>query len=496
VTGASAAMIALTSIALVYLTRHPLVLSATAPLHVWPMIAASSCATLIVMSLLHAELKNLYGLLFDREEQARKDARRDSLTDLGNRKLLIEELDARLSPYAANKLSALLLVDLNNFKRVNDTMGHSAGDQLLVAVAARIRATLPATVIARLGGDEFTVITEMADPKELPKICETLADSLKCPFQIGDDDLFIGGSIGAAFFEQGLDASKLIRRADVAMYRAKSSSSGYQIFDAPMIAEVERRAELANALHKCVKGSQGFGTVFQAIVSPDKDMRGLEALLRWRHEVFGAISPLEIISVAEETHLLNEIGLIMAGQACHAATALPQTPISVNVKAIQLLTPKFADKLVQIATRNGIPAGQLQLEIPERDFVERGEEIAPVLSMLCDAGIHIAVDDFGSSISSLARLKKFGVTIVKLDPGILQNAHEAGSIAIMRAKISLAKAFSMTVVCKGVDNYLDEQAAIQAGCDLLQGFRYSQPSPLGAFLSQYSTREYSLHAIG
>lgn len=484
VTGASATMIALTSFSAFFLTASPLLSRAGSVPQVWLMILASSCATLLVMSLLHNDLQKLYGLLAEREEQARKDARLDPLTGLGNRKFLIEELEDRLEGDPVITPMALLFVDLDHFKRVNDTMGHRAGDQLIMAVAARIRETLSGAATARLGGDEFAAIVELAEGQELSPICETLTRRLSAPFRVGENEAFIGGSVGAAFLEQGLDAGDVMRRADVAMYRAKTTSSGYQVFDDPMIADVERRAELANALRKCLRGDEGLSAMYQAIVSPDGEMQALEALLRWQHETLGPVAPLEIISIAEETHLLNEVGLFMAQQAYRAAVSLPGIGICLNMRAVQLLDARYGESLIRIAVENDIPAGQLCLEIREHDFVERGNEIAPVLARLRDAGFRVAVDDFGSSTSSLAHLKALGVTTLKLDPSVLKNAQEVGSIAIMRAKVSLAKALGMTVVCEGVHSPLDEAAAVQAGCDLLQGFRYSQPAVLSNFLAQ------------
>lgn len=488
-------MIALTSFSAFFLTASPLLARAGTIPQVWLMILASSCATLLVMSLLHNDLQKLYGLLAEREEQARKDARLDPLTGLGNRKFLIEELDDRLEDNKVSNPTALLFIDLDHFKRVNDTMGHRAGDQLIMAVAARIRDALPCAATARLGGDEFAAIVELSTEQELAALCGILTKRLSAPFQVGDKEAFIGGSVGAAYLEPGLDAGDVMRRADVAMYRAKTTSSGYQVFDDRMIADVERRAELANALRKCLRGDAGLSAMFQAIVSPDGEMQALEALLRWQHETLGAVAPLEIISIAEETHLLNEVGLFMAIQASRAAAALPGIGICLNMRAVQLLDVRYAERLIRIAVDNNIPAGQLCLEIKEPDFVERGNEIAPVLARLREAGMRIAVDDFGSSTSSLAHLKHLGVTTLKLDPSVMKNAQEVGSIAVMRAKVSLAKALGMTVVCEGVHSPADEEAAVQAGCDLLQGFRYSQPAVLSNFMAQRDEEPLTQRAV-
>lgn len=480
-------MVALTSAALFALALNPLGPPAGSAQQISLLILVPACATLLVMSLLHADLQQLYSLLAAREAQAQTDARRDALTGLGNRKLLVEELEARLKAGASDQ-AALLLVDLNHFKRVNDTLGHGAGDQLIIAVASRIKSILPEAITARLGGDEFAAIVEVADKRELEPICESLKTRLSSPFQIGGTEVLVGGSVGVALFEHGLNASDLLRRADVAMYRAKSTGSGCQIFDAPMVAEIERRTGLANALHDYLNSGEGLYAVFQPIVTPDGDVRALEALLRWPHESTEDISPVEIIAIAEETHLLDNVDLVMARHASHAANLLPGVSICLNIRAVQLLKPQYGDKLARVVAEYDVAPARIQLEIQERELVERGAQIASAIASLHAAGFQIAVDDFGSSTSSLAHLKALGITTLKLDPSILNNAREAGSIAVMRANVSLAKALGMTVVCKGINSSLEEAAAIQAGCDLLQGFRYGRPAGIEVFLDQSRTQ--------
>lgn len=496
ITGASVTMISLTSLALVVLSRNSADHGFAAVQPVWPMIMASSVAIILVMSHLHGELRKLYRIITEREERAHKDARLDALTGLGNRKFLIEQLEARLAPGASDGRSALLLIDLNNFKRVNDTLGHAIGDQLIMAVATRLRSAYPDAIAARLGGDEFALIIDRLETVALSQVCETVANRLSAAFPIGGHSLLIGGSVGAAHLAKGLDVSKLMQRADAAMYRAKSAQCRYQIFDTAMIAAGERRADLAMALRECLEQGIGIFAVFQTVVSPERNTRGLEALLRWQHDTLGEISPLEIISIAEEVHLLNEVGLFMAREAAKAAAVLPRYFVAFNLRAVQLLTPEFVDGLIRIAKEHGVANGQLHIEIHERDFVDRGSEIALSLELLRSAGFRIAVDDFGTSTSSLTMLRDLGITTLKLDPCILKTAREDASIAFMRAKVSLAKALGMTVVCEGIDSAFDESAAIQAGCDLMQGFRFSRPTALVNFLKGKTGKRTSRVAAG
>lgn len=483
-TSATAAMIALTACALYLIDRGTIAL-ATGGSKIWPMVLTSSCATLLVMALLQDELRRIYEELADREEQARRDAHTDPLTGLGNRKFLFDELE-RLLPGSGTQTSALFLIDLDNFKRVNDTRGHLVGDGLIRAVATRLRAVHPDAVLIRLGGDEFALIVQPWDERGLDEACQKLVEAFDEPFLADGEECIASGSLGAALLRPDITPSELLRRADIAMYCAKRERCGFRLFDERMSEAAARKASLANDLRDVIRSGHGLTTNFQGIYSPTGSLLALEALLRWKHPTHGHIPPPEIIAVAEEIRLINDLALVVATQACRAAQACKGVPVAMNVSPVQLLDCRFREELEKIVDQSAISAEQIQLEIREADFVDRGGDMKEALEALAGAGFKIAVDDFGSSTSSLAHLRTLGVTILKLDPMVLRSSREVGSIAVMRAKVQLAQALGMKVVCEGIADEADRTAALLSGCDMLQGFLFEKPQQFEAFLPAIS----------
>lgn len=471
VISSTAAMIALTGCALYLVERGE---------QLWPMVLGSSCATLLVMSMLHGDLQRLYALLAQKESEAHSEARLDPLTGLANRKCLLEALRLRLANNVGH--AALVLLDLDYFKRVNDTRGHQVGDELLSAIARRLEDAVPDALIARLGGDEFALLVELPDPDDVHDLCQVLVSSFEEPFNLSHGECFARGSLGAAFLEPDLDSSQVLRRADVALYRAKVDRARSKIFDRKMIEAVERRARLAEDLRRIAGSGNGLTTLFQPMVSRDGAIVRAEALLRWQHPELGNIPPQEVISVAEEVQLINELGMFVAEQACDAAIRAPDLVIAVNASVVQLLDPRFVSRFQELVRRKGVSAKQIQIELKDADVAGRSQEIADALNELCAAGFVIAVDDFGSSSSSLAHVSRLGVTVLKLDGSVLQGAREPQNLTILRAKVELAKAHNMTVICGGVATEADQLAALRAGCDMLQGFRFSPPVKLETIL--------------
>lgn len=474
VTGATAAMIALTGCVL-YLADTGLV---RAENRFWPIIVASSAATLLVMSLLHSDLQRLYELLANREAQAREEARIDQLTGLANRTSLSERIEIERRCLGERSV-VLCLLDLDHFKRVNDTRGHEGGDELLVSTARRLQEAMPGAFVARLGGDEFAVVAGADGNEGAEQVCRRIVDVFSRPFTLSHGECFTRGSLGAAFLEPDLSTSDLLRRADKAMYQAKSSPHSFRIFDEEMIEDIARRSQLAHDLRHSAPDFENCSTVYQPIMAAGGALMGLEALLRWKHPRLGPIPPEETVSLAEEIHFINQLGLRVAADACRAAQAFPGLTIACNVSVVQLLDARFDEDLGSLVAQHGLDCGRLQLEIREVDFATRGQDVSSTLRRLKCAGFRLAVDDFGSSTSSMAQLQKLGVSVLKLDPKVLRNAREVESIAVMRAKVELAKALGMSVVCEGVAVEEDRSAAIQAGCDMLQGFLLGRPEELG-----------------
>lgn len=481
-TGASVAMIALTYFAQVLVGRDQLWSGATQNYQILIMTLSSTCATLLVMTVLQSNLDQLCKTLAEKEEQARGDARTDALTGLGNRKFLTEKLVERVEPDFSGNPGALLFIDLNNFKRVNDTLGHAVGDELIVLVADRLREVVPDAAVARLGGDEFAIILDVPETSQLELRSREMVRKLSGVYIINGTEVYVGISLGAIMFDSSLNPSDLMRRADIAMYKAKSDQTGFKIFDQELIESVERRSLLEVRLREALRSKQGISAVFQPQVEANGRLVALEALLRWNDELYGPIPVVEVITIAEESGLIDEVGLFMASQACEAASKLPDLEICLNVASLQLLGANFAKQLENLIHGAGLKPSRFQIDIPERVLVERGAEIRPALQTLITAGFKLTADDFGTSTSSLSHLQSLGITAIKLDRCLLQNAVELGNIAVLRAIVSLAKTLNLSVVCEGVSTPSEEEAAIQAGCDNLQGFRFGKPSRLSDFL--------------
>jgi diguanylate cyclase (GGDEF)-like protein len=424
-------------------------------------------------------LQRLYKLLAQREEQAQQEARVDPLTGVANRKFLAERLEARRAS-CVDRNSVLCLLDLNHFKHVNDTRGHEGGDELLVSVARRLEAAVPEAFIARLGGDEFAILADVDGARHAEEVCLKIADVFASPFVLAQGECFTHGSVGATFLQRDLTVSELLRRADAAMYKAKTDSRSFKIFDEEMIEGMERRARLALDLRNASPSFPDCSAVYQPILGSDGSLEGLETLLRWKHPKLGQIPPAETVSVAEDVHLINELGLLVAKAACQAAQLFPDTLIAFNVSVMQLLDARFEESLRELVDREGVACGRLQIEIKEVDFAARGRDMAGAVRRLSNAGFKIAVDDFGSSTSSLVQLQRYGVTVLKLDPKVLRNAREVANITVMRANVELAKALGMVVVCEGVGVEADRTAAVNAGCDMMQGFLLGRPQELEA----------------
>lgn len=477
-TGASAAMIALSSLAQLVVQQNGFFLNHAFSNQMWLMVLATATATLLVMSVLQGNLDELYKEITSRAAKAREDALTDSLTSLGNRKFLIQAIELRTDQAVSRPSAALLFIDLDHFKRVNDTLGHASGDQLIVEVAQRLRRSAPGATIGRLGGDEFAIIVDETSIEELAKFCKDCVDSLAGTYQIGDAEVFIGVSIGAVMFDQSLTATDLMRRADVAMYKAKANRNGYKIFDTEMIRSIERRAALESRLRADLRSGQNLGVLFLPQVDRTGTMVGLELLVRWNDSEYGPIPPPEIISIAEDAGLISDIGLFLTKQACEAALALPSQLICLNIATKQLLDDRFADQLAALVESHRLMPERFQLDIPEVVLVKRGEEIRPTLEKFVKAGFRLAADDFGTSTSSLNYLQNLGITAIKLDRSLLQDAVGLGTIAVMRAIVGLANSLHLSVTCEGISSQAEKSAALQAGCDYLQGFLFGRPVPL------------------
>ncbi len=412
-------------------------------------------------------------------------ARHDALTGLGNRVALMERIDEACARCRRRgETFSLLLLDLDRFKQVNDTLGHPAGDALLQEVAARLKACLRETdAIARLGGDEFAVIQagETDQREASSKLAERIIAELCTPFSIEDNEVHIGASIGIALGpEHSIDPDDLMKMSDMALYRAKESGRNcYHLFDIAMTDAMSRRHELESDLRRAIENDQ-LELYYQPIVdATTRRIRGAEALIRWRHPTKGMIEPDRFIPLAEESGLISQIGQWVLHAACvEAATWPADVKLAVNLSAKQFNDPNLLDVLVYILSETGLPPERLELEITETALIESAISILPVLRQFKNLGVTIALDDFGTGYSSLSQLTMFPFDKIKIDKSFTQKmTSRADCAAIISATMTLAHSLDKETTAEGVETVEQYKLLRMAGVTSLQGFLFKRPGP-------------------
>ncbi|WP_077147739.1 bifunctional diguanylate cyclase/phosphodiesterase [Sphingopyxis sp. KK2] len=417
------------------------------------------------------------------EAQAQHLAFHDVLTGLPNRALFNDRLDQALARARRGRSFAVLAMDLDRFKQVNDTLGHAIGDLLIRSFASRLqRIVREVDTIARLGGDEFMVILSDAPKRrDVESICERILAAVREPFELGGSRAFVGISIGVVRVpDAGVDRGELIRKADIALYRAKSEGrSGYRIFTPCMDASVKMRAELEVDLRDALARGGELEVHYQPEVGPDgRTIVGMEALLRWNHPTRGSIPPERIIPIAEETGLIDHLDDFVFGEACRMAGRWPDLFIAVNLSAVRFRSEKLAEKIIAIAARGGCHPRQIELEITENVLLQDEEVARSILERLRAAGFRIALDDFGTGYSSLSYLRKFRVDKIKIDRSFTQNlTQDAEAAAIVASMVTLGHAIGLTVTAEGVENRDQMRLLSDAGCNELQGYLFARPMP-------------------
>jgi diguanylate cyclase (GGDEF)-like protein len=407
------------------------------------------------------------------------EAIHDALTGLPNRVLFRERVEQAIR---AGEPATVMLMDLNHFKEINDTLGHHQGDRLLQEVATRLRATLRADdTVARLGGDEFAILVlGAADPDA---VADSLLARLREPFMVDGTTLQVGGSIGLARHpEHGADVETLIQRADIAMYAAKAASSGYATFDPAQNHHSPRRLRLAAELRGAIDRGE-----LQLAYQPKADLRtggivGVEALARWEHPEIGEIDPAEFVPIAEQT------GLIIAMTSAVLDAALARVAawralghdltIAVNLSARSFLDARLAAEIPQLLAAHDLPAACLELEITESMLMHDPRRARETLERLAATGVGLAVDDFGTGYSSLAHLKRLPVDTIKIDKSfVLDMVEDDADEAIVRSTIELAHNLGLRVVAEGVETAEAWVRLAALGCDFAQGFHLARPLP-------------------
>jgi diguanylate cyclase (GGDEF)-like protein len=433
------------------------------------------------------------------EKRIRHLAYNDLLTGLPNRALFMDQLGRRIEQARlAGEAVAVLFLDLDRFKNVNDTLGHDVGDRLLVAVAQRIRRSVRnADCVARLGGDEFTVVlAEVAGPNAAITAAQNICRALAAPFQIDGHDIFVTTSVGISMYpNDATDVGTLLKHADTAMYRAKKTNSGFQFFEASMEHSISEHVRMENDLRHAIERNE-LDVFYQPQARVDNgQIVGAEALVRWRHPTRGMVSPADFIPLAEETGLINAIGEWVLRTACAQLqgwieSGVPAMRVAVNLSVKQLLKKDFASTVEQVLADTGLAPSLLELEITESTLMENAQDTLTALHRLRSLGVRLSIDDFGTGYSSLSYLKRFPVDIIKIDRSFVRDvSHDADDAAIITGIIALAHSLRLNVVAEGVETESQLRFLREQSCDMQQGYYLSPPVPAAQFASDFLSNE-------
>jgi diguanylate cyclase (GGDEF)-like protein len=385
--------------------------------------------------------------------------------------------------FAGERRPAVLFIDLDDFKTINDSLGHSAGDQLLIAVAERVRESLrPEDLVARLGGDEFAVLVERSDRRDAETVASRLVDALRAPFVLEGREMRVHASIGIAHADHGNVADDLLRNADVAMYSAKTNGKGgYAWYDPEMHVRAQRRQELATTLEGSVERDE-IEAYYQPIVAlATGRVVGLEALARWRHPVRGLVLPESFIPLAEETGFMPPIGRTILRLACEQLQFWrsrhrfhDELMVTVNLSQSELRNPNLTQDVGAILAETGIPPNRLVLEITESSAMQDPLAAIETLGKLRRLGVRLALDDFGTGYSSLSHLRDFPIDMLKIaKPFVDRIDHDTTFVdAILR----LATTLDLEVVAEGIETREQAEMLRSLGCTLGQGYYYARPS--------------------
>jgi len=421
------------------------------------------------------------------QEQLRRQALFDPLTGLANRAFFHEQLEHAVSMRTeSDPGTAVVFIDLDEFKQINDQYGHSAGDEVLATLGERLKTVIRAgDSVARLGGDEFAVLlTAVREPAEPAIVAERLLEQITAPIDVAGRQLSLTASIGIAL---GSGGSELLKQADAAMYRAKlNGDADYAFYDDELDQSALNRFKRIAELREAIAEKQ-FSLAYQPVVSLDPfEVVGLEALLRWQHPTLGEVPPLDFIPLAEESGLIVEIGRWVLLEACFYASRLREllgrdVEIAVNVSARQLQHPEFVDHVDSALQRADLPPHLLTLELTESVLVASGERAEQQLNVLKDRGVKLALDDFGTGYASLAYLQRLPVDIVKIDRSFTAKIDSgAADLALLEGIVGLGRALGLQLVAEGIERGAQQGIVQGLGCHGAQGFHFGRPAPAAA----------------
>jgi diguanylate cyclase (GGDEF)-like protein len=424
-----------------------------------------------------------------KSDQLARLASEDSLTGLLNRRGFRSALvDIQAQNRAENQIPseieyAVLFLDLDRFKVINDTLGHRVGDLLLQETAKRLRLSLRSTdVLARLGGDEFAVIARYVKTRAaLDELANSLIKTIREPFELGGYRVRTTISIGIAVSPtDGKNADDLVVAADLALYAAKERSrDGHQFYEASMTKELADRRQIEVDLREAIEHNE-LELYYQPIVSlADTKVTGFEALLRWNHRTKGFVPPSDFVPVAEDTGMMPGLGEWALGEACGKIAKLPgDMTLAVNLSPVQFSAPDLVDIVQRALIMSGLPANRLELEITERLLLENNDHTISILRRLRQLGVRIALDDFGTGYSALSYLRKFPLDKLKIDRSFVTDiATRSDQVAIIQAVLSIARALGMSVTAEGVETAIQKDFLKALGCDNAQGYLFGRPVP-------------------
>jgi diguanylate cyclase (GGDEF)-like protein len=417
------------------------------------------------------------------EEQIKHMALHDALTDLPNRVLFKERLNNALGMLRRGGKVAVLCLDLDHFKNVNDTLGHPVGDALLRRIGERLRSCVRDTdIIARLSGDEFAIIAP-EDPESTVALARRIIDRISAPFEIDQHHVVVGTSIGIAIGpDDGADADGVLKSADTALYRAKMEGRGsFRFFEPEMDARLQARRAMEIDLRTALENDE-FEIYYQPVVDLEKHkVTGFEALLRWHHKTRGLIPPADFIPLAEEIGLIVPIGDWVLRRACLEAVTWPEEMrVAVNVSAVQFRGKGLVGSVINALAASGLRPERLEIEITESVLLENSDATFLILRQLHAFGVRMSMDDFGTGYSSLSYLQKFPFNRIKIDQSFIRTLGDRGdSEAIVRAVVGLGKSLGMAITAEGVETEAQFEALKAEGCLEVQGYFFSAPQPAG-----------------
>ena len=417
--------------------------------------------------------------------QLQHQALHDSLTGLPNRALLQDRLHVALAHCSPGTEVVLLLMDLDRFKTVNDSAGHTVGDHLLQAVARRLRAAFPAHTVGRLGGDEFALVAEVGDSSTGPHVvAAAVVESFRDPFALpSGHELYVSAAIGmsVARHGDGKDVTGMLREADAAMYSAKRRG-GYRVFDERLRRAADAKLDTETSLRRAMARGD-FHLLYQPLVAAaDEQPAAVEALLRWNRDG-RVVAPAHFIPTAEETGLILDIGRWVLRQACedmvawHRECEAPCRGLAVNASVRELQTETYADDVLGLLSATGLSPDMLTIEVTESMLTDNLQVSHRNLRRLRASGVHVAVDDFGTGYSSLGQLTQLPVDVLKIDRSFVEQLDDPGNLAIVTAIVTVGRALDLTLVAEGVERPDQAERLRDLGCNLLQGFHYANPLP-------------------